>query len=400
MARKHARDRGIVQKDGEWWVRLYVAGREKWYRCDSKSQAKTLYGRIKAEVREGKYFPERFVQAKALTLRAWISRYLEGVTSRGLRNMRQYGRFWSKLLGRRLLTEISSDELRHIQAKLHFKKKRAPRTINRYFGALRRILNLAIVEGYITTNPVKGVKFFPEPTGRLRFLSEGEISRLREKLAPDHWSVVAFALETGLRLSEQFHARWDCVNLEQGVLTVPLSKSGRTRHVILSEAALTILRGLSSWMLSPYLFPSPLSAAQPMQGRHFVVKVYDPALKAAGIIDATWHTLRHTFASRAVMAGVDIRTVQELMGHSTITMTMRYAHLSPAHLRQAVNKASLGVIAAKNQIGTGSKTGSNANWKTTDGGQPVAEPVGIYLRRNGGAERVRTAASQFCRLLP
>jgi integrase len=400
MARKHAKDRGIVLKDETWWVRLYVNGREKWYRCDNKSQAKTLYCRIKAEIREGRYFPEKFAQAKALTLRAWISRYLEGVTSRGLRNMRQYGRFWSKLLGRRLLTEISSDELRHIQAKLYLKKKRAPRTINRYFGALRRILNLAIAEGYLSTNPVKGVKFFPEPAGRLRFLSEGEISRLREKLAPEHWPLVAFALETGLRLSEQFHARWDCVNIEQGVLTVPLSKSGRTRHVMLSEAALTILRSLSSWMHSPYLFPSPLNAAHPMQGRHFVVKVYDPALKAAGITDTTWHTLRHTFASRAVMAGVDIRTVQELMGHSTITMTMRYAHLSPAHLREAVNKASLGAIAAKTQVGTGSKTGSNAMGKFTDGGQPVAEPVGIYLRRGGGAERVRTAASQFCRLLP
>ncbi len=328
-------------------------------------------------IREGKYLPEKFTQTKALTLRAWITRYLEGVTSRGLRNTRQYGRFWSKLLGRKLLNEISSDELRHIQAKLKTKNKRAPRTINRYFGALRRILNLAIVEGDITINPVKGVKFFPEPAGWLRFLSEGEITRLCEKPAPEHWPLVAFALETGLRLSEQFHARWDCVNLEQGVLTIPLSKSGRTRHVILSEAALTILRSLSSWMHSPYLFPSPVNAGQPMQGRNFVVKVYDPALKAASITDATWHTLRHTFASRAVMAGVDIRTVQELMGHSTITMTMRYAHLSPAHLRAAVNKASLGVIAAKTQVGTGSKTGSKAIWKITDGEQPVAEPVGI-----------------------
>jgi site-specific recombinase XerD len=58
-----------------------------------------------------------------------------------------------------------------------------------------------------------------------------------------------------------------------------------------------------------------------MQGRHFVVKIYLPALIAAGIVGANWHTLRHTFASRAVMAGVDIRTVQELMGNSTVTMT-------------------------------------------------------------------------------
>lgn len=353
MARKGGKDRGIVEKpagSGQWWVRFYAHGRERWYRADTKSQARTLYGRLRGELREGTYFPEKYAPSKALTLRAWIARYLEGVTSRGLRNMRHYGRFWSKLLGRRLLTELSADELRHMQAKMKAKGNRSTQTINRYFAGLRHILNLAIGESLLSANPVKGVKFFPEPTGRLRFLAEAEIGRLREVLSPEHWPLVAFALETGLRLSEQFHARWDCVDIEQGILTIPLSKSGRTRHIILSDAARTILRGLSSWMHSPYLFPSPVSPGQPMQGRHFVVKVYEPALKRAGIEGANWHTLRHTFASRAVMAGVDIRTVQELMGHSTITMTVRYAHLSPAHLRAAVNKASLGAIAAKIEV--------------------------------------------------
>ena len=120
--------------------------------------------------------------------------------------MHHYGRFWSKFLGRKLLTELAADELRHIQAKMKAKQNRSTQTINRYFAALRHILNLAIAEGYLATNPVKGVKFFPETNGRLRFLSEAEITRLREKLSPEHWPVVAFALETGLRLSEQFHA--------------------------------------------------------------------------------------------------------------------------------------------------------------------------------------------------
>jgi len=400
MARPGGKDRGIVFKGENWWVRLFYNGREKWYRADNKSQARALYGRLKAEIREGCYFPEKYQASKALTVRAWISRYLDGVTSRGLRNMRQYGRFWSKLLGRKLLSEISPNELRHIQAKMQAKGKRSSRTINRYFAGLRRILNLAIAEGYLTTNPVKAVKFFAEPTGRLRYLTDMEIARLREVLPPEHWFTVAFAIETGLRLSEQFHARWDCVDMDQGILTVPLSKSGKTRHVVLSEAALAILRGLSSWMHSPYLFPSPLTPSQPMQGRNFVVKVYEPALKQAGILGATWHTLRHTFASRAVMAGVDIRTVQELMGHSTITMTVRYAHLSPAHLRAAVNKASLGAIATKIEVGTGSKTGSSENQAVNAETGQTIEPLDNSAGSGGGAGRVRTAASQFCRLLP
>ena len=400
MARKGNKDRGIVFKEGAWWVRLYANGQEKWYRTDNKSQAKTLYGRLKAELREERYFPEKYKSSRNITLRTWITRYLEGITSHGLRNMHHYGRFWSKFLGRRLLTELTADELRHIQARMKAKRNRSTQTINRYFAALRRVLNLAIAEGYLATNPVKGVNFFPETSGRLRFLSEGEITRLREKLSPEHWPVVAFALETGLRLSEQFHARWDCLNTEQGILTVPLSKSGKTRHVILSEAALEIVGRLSSWTHSPYLFPSPLNSGQPMQGRNFVVKVHEPALKQAGIHGATWHTLRHTFASRAVMAGVDIRTVQELMGHSTIMMTVRYAHLSPAHLRTAVNKASLGPLASKTEAGTGSKTGSSDIRAVRTERQEITEATENLVGSIGGAERGRTAASQFCRLLP
>ena len=100
------------------------------------------------------------------------------------------------------------------------------------------------------------------------------------------------------------------------------------------------------------------------------------------------------------MAGVDIRTVQELMGHSTITMTMRYTHLSPTHLRTAVNKASLGLMASKTGSGTGSKTGSNADVVIRGEQQGIAEVPKKSIGMIGGAERGRTAASQFCRLLP
>ena len=100
------------------------------------------------------------------------------------------------------------------------------------------------------------------------------------------------------------------------------------------------------------------------------------------------------------MMGVDIRTVQELMGHSTVNQTMRHAHLSPAHLRDAVNKASLGPLTPKNLTETGSKTGSTEEAQRPSRLEEVAEGVETQGEANGGAGRVRTAASQFCRLLP
>ena len=91
MARKGGTDRGITQRKGRegWWVRLYVSGRERWYKCDTKSQAKALYGRLKADIREGKFFPEKYAPSKDITLRAWISRYLDGCTNRGVGNERR-----------------------------------------------------------------------------------------------------------------------------------------------------------------------------------------------------------------------------------------------------------------------------------------------------------------------
>ena len=107
-----------------------------------------------------------------------------------------------------------------------------------------------------------------------------------------------------------------------------------------------------------------------------------------------------TDASRTVMAGMDIRTMQELMEHSSITITMRYARLSPAHVRTAVNRASLGAIAATRAVEVGSKTGSNENHRVEQGPSRITESSEISAGMLGGAGRVRTAASQFCRLLP
>ncbi len=89
MARKDGKDRGIVEKpkgSGKWWVRLFVHGRERWFRAENKTQAKVLYGRVKAEIREGTYFPEKFAQSKEVTLRTWIDRYLEGSTNRSIQS--------------------------------------------------------------------------------------------------------------------------------------------------------------------------------------------------------------------------------------------------------------------------------------------------------------------------
>jgi site-specific recombinase XerD len=161
------------------------------------------------------------------------------------------------------------------------------------------------------------------------------------------------------------------VDLESGVLTIPLPKGGKTRHVPLSEGAKALLRSLPSFLLSAYVFPHSVST-RAMDSRAFMRRAYTPALRKAGIQGACWHTLRHTAASRRVMAGVDIVSVKEIMGHRNIETTLRYSHLSPQHLREGINRGSLSA--------TGSKTGSDVNIDNCRKGKSLklmVRPAGI-----------------------
>ena len=410
MARKGSKDRGVTFKDGGWWVRLYANGKEKWYRCDTKSQAKALYGRLKSDLREGTYFPEKFAKSKDITLSAWILRCLDGSANRGTANERRYARRWRLLLGKRLLPAITLEELRRIQAMMKARRSKlqartgqeprawAPGTINRHFGYLRHVLNLAIKDGLLDRNPVSGVKFLTEAT-TTRFLTDTELESLRGIMASEHWRLVVFSIETGLRREEQFNLRWNQVDMENGILTIPLPKGGRTRHVPLSEGAKAILRALPSFLESGWVFPSLTTPGKPLDSRNYMRRVYKPALRKAGIVGVCWHTLRHTAASRRIMSGVDLVSVKSLLGHRNIETTMRYSHLSPNHLRQAVNRGSLDdhlrsinpamppvpslvgdTYQPDFQNGTGSKTGSRMEGQRGEDSQPLdymVRPAGI-----------------------
>jgi len=357
MARKGGQDRGITQRKDRkgWWVRHYANGRQQWFKCDTKSQAKALYGRLKADIREGTFFPEKFAPRKDITLRAWILRCLEGSTNRGVENERRYGRRWSLLLGNRMLANVSREDLRQVQAKMRAKLRPRPKnaskefqpkrlwsdaTINRHFAFLRHVLMLAVKDSKLIQNPVSGLKFFPE-VKRTRFLTSEELDRLRGVMIPEDWKLVAFAIETGLRRGEQFQLQWNQVDLENGVLTLPMPKGGKTRHVPLSEEAKSILRSFDSFLRSAWVFPGLKDATQRMDSRAFLRRSYEPGLRQAGITGACWHSLRHTAASRRIMAGVDLVSVKEILGHRDIQTTLRYAHLAPEHLRDAVNRGSL-----------------------------------------------------------
>ena len=163
-------------------------------------------------------------------------------------------------------------------------------------------------------NPVAKLKMLREPSGR---------DRLR------------VLLQTGLRKSEFLGLRWKDVDLKAGVLTIPRSKHGEVRHVPLtSEVRAIISRRPRSLDASALIFPNSLGNTD----LHWAEKDFPEAVAAAKIKDFRLHDTRHTFASRLAMEGVDLLTIKELGGWKTLSMVQRYAHLSPGHQRQAIER--------------------------------------------------------------
>jgi hypothetical protein len=145
-----------------------------------------------------------------------------------------------------------------------------------------------------------------------------------------------------------------------------------------------ILRAIPSRLRSEWVFPSE-TGETPLNAKNYLHRVFEPALRRIKIENFRWHDLRHTFASRLVMRGADIRSVQELMGHKTIAMTLRYAHLSTAH-RLAVVR----LLDAPSDGQTGTKPAPEAPSGDTFENAPTAEVVDLPRETKNGPRRSRT----------
>jgi site-specific recombinase XerD len=253
----------------------------------------------------------------------------------------RYARRWKAALGNRTLRQIGLGDVERYIAKRR-DDGMSDASCNRELTFLRSVFYMAKGDGLVDDVPFgKGsgkVKLFKENNQRVRFLSDEEETALRKAIGEDEWPKVAFALLTGFRQGNQFRLRAD-VKFDTVTVCTRKPKGRKDYHVPMNDELRAILGALPSRLRSEWVFPSE-TGETPLDPKNYVHRVFGPAVEKAGLEDFHWHDLRHSFASRLVMAGVDLRTVQDLMGHATAQMTQRYAHVSDAHKLDAVQRLS------------------------------------------------------------
>lgn len=321
-----------IHKRGNIWyayIRDPQTGRQitKSLKTTSQREAKRLHALMLVEM--GKHGAEA-VRGK-LTFADLMDKYLEWSRA----NKKSYRRDLTS--AKALLAKFRGVKLGAITP-LMIEQYKAERSgdgltnssINRELALLKHAFNQASRWGlYHGANPMKGVTMLRENPPRLRYLTPDEFKRLHDA-APAHLQPILLMLvSTGLRLGEALGLTWEAVDLENGMLHVADSKAGRPRDVPLPSQLRAVLADIKGRSQGPAVFTYRGKSLSDVRSG------FARACRSAGIENFRLHDLRHTFASWQAMAGTPIRTLQELLGHRTITMTMRYAHLMPGHIQAA-----------------------------------------------------------------
>jgi integrase/recombinase XerD len=228
-------------------------------------------------------------------------------------------------------------------------------TIRRYLASLSSLFSFAARSGWLVQNPLSQFdkRGLPEAMPRTRFLSLAEYRRLLTCSQAYLRPLIEMAVETGMRAEELFGLRWDQVELDRREIRLVVTKSKRPRVVPLSDRAVAILVASSRIAGSPHVFTNPQTGRRYRNLSHS----FRRACSLAGIKDFRWHDLRHTFASWHVQSGTDLYRVSRILGHSTLQMSARYAHLATEHLHQAVRDMATSMATLASDSPEGPRTG-------------------------------------------
>jgi integrase len=326
----------VYRKDNRWYIDYYLPdGKRKREIVTipgvdpskiTRQDAKKALSIRKGQIAEGKF---DIAQTRTpILFEKLADRYLQYSKD----NKRSWRRdFWcikhlSDFFENKLLSQVTPWLIEKYKSDRKTQVK--PATVNRELDTLRNMLNMAVTWNLIDSSPYKGIKHFRVNNTNLRIVSEDEFQKLYAAASPILRPVLLAAVMTGMRKGEIFNLEWAEVNFKEGFILVRDSKNYESRTITLHPKLREVLLTLRDKSQSEYVF----------EGRKSTTHSWGTALKKSGIPHCRFHDLRHTFATRLVMKGADLVTVQELMGHKNITMTKRYSHPTPEHKKQAVER--------------------------------------------------------------
>jgi integrase len=323
---------GVYLKGKDYYIDYYVNGRRKREKVGaSKKLADLALEKRHLEVAEGKFLDiDRTERVKFEVFAKEFFTLHSKATKKSWHSDISLINILNKYFGDRYLDEITTHMVDNY--KMRRIKEAAPATVNRGLALLKCMFNKAIEWEKVKENPVRRVKLFKEDNKRLRFLEKEEMEALISNCCRHLKPIVIVALHTGMRRGELLHLKWHDVDFKRDIIYLINTKNSEKREVPMNDIVKTALIKVHKHPRCPYIFCN-------RNGKPFgdIKKSFCTALRKSGIIGFHFHDLRHTFASQLVMAGVDLNTVRELLGHKTLDMTLRYSHLSQDHKKRAVD---------------------------------------------------------------
>jgi integrase len=291
---------------------------------------------------EGRHFKK--AEAKRHTLADAVDRYLHEVlpskSESSIYMQTLQLAWWKAQLGAYPLADLTPALIAEYRDKLARgdDKPRANSTVNRYLAALSHTLTTAVKEwGWLDDSPLRLVRKPKEPRGRVRFLSDDERTRVLDACKgstnPYLYTVVILALATGARKMEILRLTWRDVDLQRGMIILQDTKNRERRTLPLTGYALELMRqhGTTRRTETDLVFPGP-TGKKPLGIRD----AWKNAVTRAGLVDFRFHDLRHSAASYLAMNGASLMEIADLLGHKSLSMVKRYAHLSDAHTASVV----------------------------------------------------------------
>lgn len=320
----------IYQRGENWYIDFtYKGQRVRESIGPSRKSAEKIVAKKKTEIAENKYLDVR-KDPDPITFHEFAKEYLQWAKAN--KKVSTYvhdlsiTRALDREFGSKNLLDITTWQIEKYKAAR--KEKVKPASVNREMCVLKHIFSKAFEWGKLKENPSRKVKKLKGEVQRVRFLMPDEVQTLLSNCSDRIREVVTVAVHTGMRKGEILGLESNQVNFDQGIISLfePDTKNHERRDVPMDETVKGILRGLGS--NGGCLFHNV--------DKGVLHRLFHEAMEKSGISDFRFHDLRHTFASNLVMAGQDLNTVRELLGHKDMAMTLRYAHLAPNLKKKAV----------------------------------------------------------------